>query len=86
MATRKLVSPSGKTIEAELVEIEEISEKPITIRLSDGAVLRFKVDIAEVCRYDKEKDAEGFPLYHVKSGNVIIVLEGPDPARIKAND
>lgn len=83
MATRKLILPSGEIVETEVVEIEEISEKPIIIKLSDGTVLRFRVDIAEVCRYDKERDAEGFPLYHVKSGNVITVLECPDHLREK---
>ena len=77
MATRKIPLPSGETIEAEIVEIEEISEKPTIIRLSDGTVLRFRIDIAEVCRYAKERDAEGNPLYHVKSGNVVIILECP---------
>ena len=77
MATRKLTLPSGETVETEVVEIEEISEKPIIIKLSDGTVLRFRVDIAEVCRYDKERDHEGNPLYHVKSSNVVTVLECP---------
>lgn len=77
MATRMLTLPSGETIETKIIEIKEISESPIIIKLSDGTVLRFRVDIAEVCRYDKERDAEGVPLYHVKSGNVVMVLECP---------
>ena len=83
MVTRKLVTPSGKTVEAEVINIEEISDRPIIIKLSDGTVLRFRVDIAEVSRYDKEWDWEGNPLYHVKSGNIVTILECPERLKRK---
>lgn len=83
MQTRKLVSPSGKTIEAEVINIEELSERPIIIKLSDGTVLRFRVDVVEVSRYDKEWDGEGNPLYHVKSGNIVTILECPEHLKRK---
>ena len=75
MATRRLPSPvTGKLVEATVVDIVEIEDKPIMIRLADGSLLRLKVDVVEVVRFE-ERDKEGNPFYNVRSGNSMIVLE-----------
>ena len=82
MATRKLLSPTtGQKVEAEVVAIERLEELPIMIHLADGSVLRLKVDIIEVCRYAGEWDKEGYPMYNVKSGTILAVLDSPEHLR-----
>ena len=79
MATRKLKSPTtGETVEAEVIEIAEISNPPTRIVLADGSTLRLKSDIIEVTRFEGEWDLEGHPRYSVKSGNLMAVLDSPD--------
>lgn len=41
--------------------------------LSDGSVLRLKAVVTEILRVDGKKDAEGNPVYIVKSANVVAV-------------
>ena len=79
MATRKLRSPTtGKIVEATVVEFEEISGQPVILRLADGSVLRLKTDVIEVARFEGERDNEGHPLYNVRSGNILVILESQD--------
>lgn len=79
LANRTVRHPTkGGMVEAEVVEIDEISgDKPIIIRLTDGAVLRMRIDIVEAVRFDDAWDAEGNPLYTLRSGNIMTVLEMP---------
>jgi hypothetical protein len=77
MATRKIPAPGGGTVDAEVIDIEDIHDRPITITLSDGAVLRMRVDVIEVCRTDKFSDQDGNPFYSVRSGNLLSVVEPP---------
>ena len=82
MATRKLLSPiTGKMVEAEVVAIERLEDTPIMIHLADSSVLRLKVDVIEVCRYAGEWDKEGHPMYNVKSGNILAILDSPEHLR-----
>jgi len=79
MPTRTLPSPTtGKSVEAEVIDIEEIRDKPIMVRLADGSILRLRMDIAEVVRFKDEWDKEGHPVYNVKTANIVIVSESPD--------
>ena len=82
MATRRIRSPkSGKMVDAEVVEITEISDRPIVMTLADGTTLRLKTDVIEVVRFNGEWDPEGNPLYNVKSGSLMVVLESPENLR-----
>lgn len=73
MITRKLESPDGDGfVEAEVVEIEEIVDRPIVIKLSDGAIIRVRVDVIEVCRAN---DSSGKKRYHVETGTLVSVVE-----------
>ena len=76
MVERKMQHPTtGEMHDGEMVEIEEIIEKPMKIRLADGAVLRIKVDVVEVAKFKGERGLDGNPIYNVRSGTIITVLE-----------
>ena len=84
MVTRGLTSPTtGKMSTATVVEIEEIADKPVIVSLADGSRIRIRVDVIEVVRFDDEWDGEGHPLYQVRSGNIVAVLESPPELRRK---
>ncbi len=73
MITRKLESPDGEgVIEAEVVEIEEIIDRPAIVKLSDGAILRLRMDVIEVCRAN---DSSGQRRYHVETGTLVSVVK-----------
>ena len=79
MATRRLKSPTtGGIVDAEVIEIEEITDPPIRISLADGTKLRLKTDVVEVMRFNGEWDIDGNPLYNVRSASLMAVLEAPD--------
>ncbi|MCY4223921.1 MAG: hypothetical protein OXF06_03695 [Bacteroidetes bacterium] len=49
MATRRIKDPiTGQLTEAQIVEINEEENNAIILKLEDGAVLRLKIDIAQV--------------------------------------
>lgn len=73
--------PNGEVVQVEIVEIEERDDPPLFIRLADGAKLRFRVDVLEVGRALGKWDAEGNPLYHVKSANIMTVTDCPEELR-----
>lgn len=76
MAERKMKHPTtGEMHDVEIVEIEEIIEKPMKIKLADGTVLRIRVDVVEVAKFKGERALDGHPIYNVRSGTIISVLE-----------
>ena len=76
MAERKMKHPiTGEMLDAEIVDIEEINEKPMKVKLSDGTLLRIKVDVVEVSKFKGERGLDGHPIYNVRSGTIITVLE-----------
>lgn len=76
MVERKMQHPTtGEMHDVEMVEIEEIIEKPMKIRLADGTILRIKVDVVEVAKFKGERGLDGNPIYNVRSGTIITVLE-----------
>ena len=86
MATRRLKSPStGKTVEAEVVDIVDLTDPPIRVVLADGSTLRLRVDVIEVTRFDGEWDREGHPVYNVRSATTMAVLESPEHLRREAD-
>ena len=67
MASRRITHPrTGKSIDAQAVDIAEIRESPVRVTLEDGSVLRLRIDVIEAIRVDGEWDADGHPLYQVK--------------------
>ena len=78
MTIRTLKHPTtGEMIESEVVEVVEISNPPIQMVLADGSKLRLKLDVIEVSRVPGQWDAEGFPMYVVRSAKAMAVLESP---------
>ena len=62
----------------QLVEVTEISfqtsgEHWNEYLLEDGAVIRLKTVTSEIVRLDEKYDADGNPMYVIKSSNIVAV-------------
>jgi hypothetical protein len=71
------VRPNEPPKEAEYVEITTSSEPWSTYLLSDGSQVKQKAVLSEVWRVIDEYDAEGNPVYVLKSAGVINI-QSPD--------
>ena len=79
MAERKMKHPiTGEMHDVEIVDIEEINEKPMKVKLADGTLLRIKVDVVEVSKFKGERGPDGHPIYNVRSGTIITVMESKE--------
>lgn len=79
---RKFVDPrSGQTIEGTVVNVQETTERWTDVRLVDGTTFRMKVVVDEVIRHDGTKDAEGNPVYTIRSHNVVNDVQSVDVVR-----
>ena len=77
--TRKLRNPANGNLEdALVVDIANIESSPIMVSLADGARMRITLDIFEAARFQSGTDGYGNPLYHLRWGNSIVVVDGPD--------
>lgn len=78
--TRTIRNPlTGNVQTADVVHVSHAENNdPMILHLSDGSVLRLMLDVAEVVRFPNTWDAEGHPLYSVKNGVSMIVLDS-DP-------
>ena len=75
---------TGEMQSAEVVKIVSAENDPIILRLSDGAILRLNMDVAEVVRFPGTWDAEGHPMYSVKNAVSMVVLDScPKLRKIK---
>lgn len=63
--------------EGELVEVTDSKEPWTEYHLADGSLLRFKAIVSEVWRITGEFDAEGNPVYTLKTQQVMNVI-APD--------
>ncbi len=70
-------------VDTTIVDIVEIRDRPLVMSLADGSVLRLRVDVLEVSRFQDEWDPDGNPLYNVRSGNILVVLDSPQELRKK---
>ena len=76
MSNQQIKHPAtGKMQDADIVEIVEIIEKPMKVKLEDGSILRIKVDVIEVARFKGPNGPDGHPIYSVKSGTMVAVVE-----------
>jgi len=73
MATRKIRGPDGKEYDATVVPFQNAREHWNEYLLDDGTVLKMKPVATEVLRVDGVLDAEGNPVYMVKSQNILVV-------------
>ena len=76
---RKLRNPaSGDMEDASVVDIVNVESSPIVVSLADGARLRVALDVFEAARFQSGTDGYGNPLYHLRWGSSIVVVDGPD--------
>jgi hypothetical protein len=83
MAKLKMPLPTGGEIEGEEVLVDQSNERWSEFTLQDGSLLRMKPVVAAVIRIDGQFDAEGNPVYLVKSTTAISVLKVPETLRRK---
>ena len=67
----------GRDVEATPIEVNQSTELWNTYMLDDGSMLRLKVIVTNVNRIDNMYDAEGSPVYAIKSTNIAKV-DAPD--------
>jgi len=72
---------TGEVVEADVIEIQDSTNTVIRVTLADGSVLRVRLDIIEVVRYDGLWDNDGNPVYSVKNAVYSAVLQSPDSLR-----
>jgi len=69
---RKIKVPyQGQMMDASVIDVQSSSEHWNQYLLEDGTVLKLKVVVTDVARIDGAYDAEGNPIYFVKSTNVL---------------
>ncbi len=82
MAERRVQVPyMGKLVDGMDVPIETSTEKWSEITLEDGTIIRIKQSVATVLRLDGEWDAEGNPVYVVKSAPAIAIVHVEEDRR-----
>lgn len=72
------ISPTMPPVEGVNVEVKSSNEPWNDVVLADGAKVRIKTVIASVARIDSQKDAEGNPVYFIKTQPVIGIVKPPD--------
>jgi hypothetical protein len=75
------ISPTMPPVEGVNVEVKSSTEPWGEIVLGDGSKLRIKTVILSVARIDSQRDAEGNPVYFIKSQPVVGVLKPADDHR-----
>ena len=71
--TKTTVTYKNRAREAVKVQIDESTERWSEISLKDGSSLRLKPVITNVMRLVDEFDADGSPVYMIRSTNVLTV-------------
>lgn len=70
--------PSGNMVELVPVDFEETSAPWLTLKLSDGTVLKGKINVNAVARFDREFAPDGQPIYNV---NHLVVWRVAHPGK-----
>jgi hypothetical protein len=76
--------PNGQFANGSEVPVEETTERWTDVKLEDGTVLRVKTTVMNAIRVAGQWDAEGNPMYFVKSAPVVMVVSSPDRLKRKA--
>ena len=69
---------TGQPVNAEVVDIDRVTESPTRLELADGTTLRVRVDVLEVARFLEDWDQDGKPMYQIRSATLVAVLDAPD--------
>ncbi len=79
---RKVHLPDGSTVSGEPIQVVQSQELFCTYSLEDGTLLRLKPVLTEVFKVDDRWDANGEPVYLIRSQNVMVV-SAPESLRKK---
>lgn len=71
-------TPDGQEVEVVDVAVEEATERWSSVVLADGARLKVKPVITGAQRVVGKFDAEGLPIYALKTQQVAVVESAPD--------
>ena len=74
----KVRDQQGKWVEGVTVSIAESTERFSELKLEDGTVLKTKLSSLEAVRVNEQWDADGNPIYILKSQTVLAVSESPN--------
>lgn len=77
---KRKVEFMGRQVEATSMPYQSGGEHWNEYLIDDGSVVRVKLVVTEIMRIDDEYDAEGNPVYLVKSANVMAIT-APDNLR-----
>ena len=83
MAERKRkipLGPDGEMKEVTVLNFNPTAEHWTEVFVDDGTVIKLKLVITDVYRVDGEYDAEGNPVYSVRSQNILRV-DSPEKLR-----
>ena len=76
---RRVPHPTtGDMVDATVVGFEKEGNVSFLLKLSDGSECRVTLDVVDVVRIPGSWDPDGHPLYHIRFGTVMAVLESPD--------
>lgn len=75
----------GRDVPVTEVPILERHEVPAEYHLEDGTVVRFATVATAVYRLDGQYDLEGYPMYVIKNGNVVTVIQAGEGVKRKLN-
>ena len=73
MRRKARVSFGGKTVDGDVIPVDESTERWSNIKLEDGTTIRLKPVVTDVIRLEGVFDSDGQPVYVVKSTNVVAV-------------
>lgn len=73
MSNKVKLNLGGKEVWGELIPVQQAQETWNQYLLADGSVVKMKIVVTDVLRVENEYDAEGNPVYYVKSSNVVSV-------------
>ena len=68
----KIPGPGGQQVEGEEVDFKAVSEPWCTYQLDDGYTVKMKLVVTQVLK-TSQKDADGNPVYVVRSSNILAV-------------
>ncbi|HKZ42706.1 MAG TPA: hypothetical protein VJ044_17215 [Candidatus Hodarchaeales archaeon] len=74
MANKIKFNFQGQEVWGERISVQDSRENWSQYLLEDGSTLKMKIVVTEVLRIDGQYDAEGNPVYFVKSANIISVI------------
>jgi hypothetical protein len=80
----KVPLPNGQLGDGAEVPVEQTTERWTDVTLEDGTVLRVKTIVMNATRLAGHWDAEGNPMYFIKSAPVVMVVSSPDHLRRKS--